>query len=101
MVDPAAAIAAASEHRPADPKAASTGYRGLYFGTGPRPEPAEEETPRACCPCPWAAPGSCSSPSPPSSGAPAAAPAEPAADGPRHRTQTPPSDGLCCQTAPL
>ncbi len=45
MVDPAAAIAAASEHRPADPKAASTGYRGLYFGPGPRPEPAEEETP--------------------------------------------------------
>ncbi|WP_079171048.1 MULTISPECIES: type VII secretion-associated serine protease mycosin [unclassified Streptomyces] len=44
MVDPAAAIAAASEDRPADPEAPAAGYRGLYFGAGPRPEPAEEET---------------------------------------------------------
>ncbi|MFF8386689.1 type VII secretion-associated serine protease mycosin [Streptomyces kanasensis] len=36
-VDPAAAIEAGAKLRPADLKAASAGYAGRYFGSGPRP----------------------------------------------------------------
>ncbi|MCS0636164.1 type VII secretion-associated serine protease mycosin [Streptomyces sp. LP05-1] len=35
LVDPAAAIEAGAALRPADPRAATAGYRGRYFGTGP------------------------------------------------------------------
>ncbi|MEU7280699.1 type VII secretion-associated serine protease mycosin [Streptomyces sp. NPDC045431] len=41
-VDPAAAIEAGRTLRPADPKAATSGYAKRYFGTGPSPEPEEE-----------------------------------------------------------
>nr|WP_223182901.1 MULTISPECIES: type VII secretion-associated serine protease mycosin [unclassified Streptomyces] len=43
-VDPAAAIAAAAKTGGADPKAATSGYRGEYFGPGPLPA-AEEPRP--------------------------------------------------------
>nr|WP_217623672.1 type VII secretion-associated serine protease mycosin [Streptomyces sp. TRM64462] len=42
-VDPAAAIEAGGKLRPADPKAATAGYSGPYFGPGPQPAPEEEE----------------------------------------------------------
>ncbi|MFI2212769.1 type VII secretion-associated serine protease mycosin [Streptomyces sp. NPDC020141] len=50
MVDPAAAIKAASELRPADPKAATAGYGRQYFGPGPQRVEAAEE------PADWLAP---------------------------------------------
>lgn len=43
MIDPAAAIEAGADLRPADPKAATAGYTGPYFGPGPQPEPEQEE----------------------------------------------------------
>ncbi|MET9802153.1 type VII secretion-associated serine protease mycosin [Streptomyces sp. NPDC006368] len=41
-VDPAAAIEAGARIRPADPKAATSGYTRRYFGAGPLPAPADE-----------------------------------------------------------
>ncbi|MFE3097338.1 type VII secretion-associated serine protease mycosin [Streptomyces sp. NPDC059248] len=49
-VDPAAAIEAAGSLRPGDPKAATAGYAGKYFGKGPQPEEPEPE------PAAWLAP---------------------------------------------
>jgi subtilisin family serine protease len=50
MVDPAAAIKAGAELRPADPATVSSGYRKQYFGPGPIPESEDAE------PAAWLAP---------------------------------------------
>ncbi|GLF96286.1 type VII secretion-associated serine protease mycosin [Streptomyces yaizuensis] len=43
MVDPAAALAAAARLRPADPRRATAGYAGKYFGPGPSAVPPVAE----------------------------------------------------------
>jgi type VII secretion-associated serine protease mycosin len=50
IVDPAAAITAGAKLRPADPKAATSGYKRQYFGPGPTPESSDGE------PAAWLAP---------------------------------------------
>jgi type VII secretion-associated serine protease mycosin len=50
IVDPAAAITAGAKLRPADPKAATSGYKRQYFGPGPIPESSDGE------PAAWLAP---------------------------------------------
>ncbi|GAA4926895.1 type VII secretion-associated serine protease mycosin [Streptomyces coeruleoprunus] len=49
-VDVAAAIEAGAKLRPADLKAATTGYGGPYFGPGPTPEEEHEEPPGPLAP---------------------------------------------------
>ncbi|MET9348593.1 type VII secretion-associated serine protease mycosin [Streptomyces termitum] len=49
-VDPAAALEAAATLEAVDPKTATAGYRGQYFGSGPRPAEAEGWTPGLLAP---------------------------------------------------
>ncbi|MFH8728526.1 type VII secretion-associated serine protease mycosin [Streptomyces termitum] len=49
-VDPAAALEAAATLEAVDPKTATAGYRGRYFGSGPRPAEAEGWTPGLLAP---------------------------------------------------
>ncbi|GHA79803.1 type VII secretion-associated serine protease mycosin [Streptomyces termitum] len=49
-VDPAAALEAAATLEAVDPKTATAGYRGQYFGSGPRPAEEEGWTPGLLAP---------------------------------------------------
>ncbi|MEW5633163.1 type VII secretion-associated serine protease mycosin, partial [Streptomyces hydrogenans] len=49
-VDPAAAIEAGKALKPGDPKNATAGHRGQYFGPGPQPAPEESGAPGLLAP---------------------------------------------------